>query len=187
MRDELRQRKIGVLRKKLNRKRALHEKLTQEIAILDRKITVLMEESIDCALRDREAAVPPLSRPPVFRPLSISAQHIRPGLPNTILEYVMSLPGTFDPKEARGVNATIQFRFTGPEPSNFVVSISQGICTVAEGVIEYPELIVDAPSDVWLKIARHELDASTAFMSGQFTFTGDMGILMQMSRWFRRT
>ncbi|MCI0814970.1 MAG: SCP2 sterol-binding domain-containing protein, partial [Chloroflexi bacterium] len=29
-----------------------------------------------------------------------------------------------------------------------------------------------------------ELDGATAFMSGQFTFTGDMGVLMQMQTWF---
>jgi len=37
---------------------------------------------------------------------------------------------------------------------------------------------------VWLKILRRELDGATAFMSGQFTFTGDMGVLMQMGSWF---
>jgi putative sterol carrier protein len=31
---------------------------------------------------------------------------------------------------------------------------------------------------------RRELDGATAFMSGQFTFTGDMGVLMQMGGWF---
>ena len=47
-----------------------------------------------------------------------------------------------------------------------------------------PPAALHPPSAVWLKITRGELAGSTAFMSGQFTFTGDMGVLMQMQNWF---
>jgi len=94
------------------------------------------------------------------------------------------LPKAFRPDRAAGVNAVIQFKFTGPEPGNWVVKIADGACTVEEGEAASASVTINSPSDVWLKIARRELDGATAFMSGQFTFSGDMGILMQMGSWF---
>jgi predicted lipid carrier protein YhbT len=75
---------------------------------------------------------------------------------------------------------------TGAEPGNWVISVKDGACTVVEGDAPSPNVTINTPSDVWLKILRRELDGATAFMSGQFTFTGDMGILMQMGSWFEQ-
>ena len=90
----------------------------------------------------------------------------------------------FQPDKAAGVKATIQYKFTGPEASNWIVRIADGKCSVEEGEDENADVTINSPSDVWLKILRGELDGATGFMSGQFTFTGDMGILMQMGSWF---
>jgi putative sterol carrier protein len=58
---------------------------------------------------------------------------------------------------------------------------------VTEGTADNPTVTINSPSEVWLKIIRRELDGATAFMSGQFTFTGDMGVLMQMQNWFQQS
>lgn len=105
-------------------------------------------------------------------------------LPNSIREAMEHTPEAFRPEKAQGVNATIQYNFTGDEPGNWVVKIADGKCEVSEGTADNANVTINAPSDVWLKILRRELDGATAFMSGQFTFTGDMGILMQMQSWF---
>ena len=105
-------------------------------------------------------------------------------LPNSIKEVMNGMPGAFQPEKAQGVNATIQFNFTGAEPGNYTARVADGKCDVSEGTAESPTVTINSPSDVWLKIMRRELDGATAFMSGQFTFTGDMGVLMQMGGWF---
>lgn len=105
-------------------------------------------------------------------------------LPNSIREVMEGMPEAFQPDKAAGVNAVIQFNFTGAEPGSWVVKIADGKCEVSEGTADNPTVTINSPSDVWLKISRRELDGATAFMSGQFTFTGDMGILMQMGSWF---
>ncbi|OGO47988.1 MAG: hypothetical protein A2W34_01775 [Chloroflexi bacterium RBG_16_64_32] len=94
------------------------------------------------------------------------------------------MPTAFQPDKAAGVNATIQFKFTGAEEGNYIVKVGDGKCEVNEGETEGATVTINSPSDVWLKISRRELDGATAFMSGQFTFTGDMGVLMQMGSWF---
>ena len=105
-------------------------------------------------------------------------------LPNSIKEVMEGMPGAFQPDRAAGVNATIQFNFTGGEPGNWTVKVADGKCDVSQGTADSPTVTINSPSDVWLKISRRELDGATAFMSGQFTFTGDMGVLMQMGSWF---
>ncbi len=105
-------------------------------------------------------------------------------LPSSVKEVMEGMPGAFQPDRAAGVNATIQFNFTGGEPGNWTVKVADGKCDVSQGTADSPTVTINSPSDVWLKISRRELDGATAFMSGQFTFTGDMGVLMQMGSWF---
>jgi putative sterol carrier protein len=105
-------------------------------------------------------------------------------LPNSIKEIMDGMPTAFQPDKAAGANATIQFNFTGAEPGNYTVKVADGKCDVSQGNADSPTVTINSPSDVWLKIIRRELDGATAFMSGQFTFTGDMGVLMQMQNWF---
>lgn len=106
-------------------------------------------------------------------------------LPNSIKEVMEGMPGAFQPDKAAGANAVIQFNFTGEEAGNYTAKIADGKCEVTEGTDASPTVTINSPSDVWLKIMRRELDGATAFMSGQFTFTGDMGVLMQMQNWFQ--
>src|SRR3990170_6565970 len=105
-------------------------------------------------------------------------------LPSSIKEVMDGMPTAFQPDRAAGVSATIQFNFTGAEAGNWTVKVTGGKCEVSEGTADSPTVTINSPSDVWLKITRRELDGATAFMSGQFTFTGDMGVLMQMGSWF---
>jgi len=104
--------------------------------------------------------------------------------PSSIKEVMERMPGNFKSERAGKASAVVQFNFSGEEPGNWTVKIGDGKCAVNEGAAESPTVTINSPSDVWLKINRGELDGGTAFMSGQFTFTGDMGILMQMQSWF---
>jgi putative sterol carrier protein len=105
-------------------------------------------------------------------------------LPNSIKEVMDGMPGAFQADKAAGANAVIQFNFTGAEPGNYTAKIADGKCDVSEGTNDSATVTINSPSEVWLKVMRRELDGATAFMSGQFTFTGDMGVLMQMGGWF---
>ena len=107
-------------------------------------------------------------------------------LPETCKEGLLGMPQTFKADKAAGVTAVIQFKVTGAEPGNYYLEVKEGKCTATEGEHASPVVTINTPSDVWLKIMRRELDATTAFMSGQFTFTGDMGTLMQMGSWFEQ-
>lgn len=105
-------------------------------------------------------------------------------MPDSIREALQLAPTSFRGYTAQGITATLQFKFSGPEPGNWIMRVADGKCTVEEGEIEDASVTVDAPSDVWLKILRRELDGTAAFMSGQFTCAGDITVLVDMQRWF---
>lgn len=94
------------------------------------------------------------------------------------------LPEAFSPEHAAEANAIIQFHFTGNEAGTWTIKVANGRCEVEEATNDHPTVTVYTASDVWLKIVRGELDPATAFMSGLFTFIGDMGTLVQMRNWF---
>ena len=105
-------------------------------------------------------------------------------LPTSVKQVMEGMPEAFQADKAAGVTATVQFKFTGDEPGNWIVRVADGKCTSEEGETDDATVTINSASDIWLKIPRRELDGATAFMSGQFTFTGDMGVLMQMGSWF---
>ena len=105
-------------------------------------------------------------------------------LPDTFKEAMQALAQAFKAERAAGTNAVVQIVASGPEPGNWVITVNGGRCAVEEATVVSPSVTINTPSDVWLKIMRRELDGATAFMSGQFTFSGDMGILMQFGSWF---
>ncbi len=105
-------------------------------------------------------------------------------LPTSVKQVMEGMPEAFQADKAAGVTATIQFKFTGDESGNWIVKVADGKCTSEEGETDDATVTINSASDIWLKITRRELDGATAFMSGQFTFTGDMGVLMQMGSWF---
>ncbi|MDP2948627.1 MAG: SCP2 sterol-binding domain-containing protein [Chloroflexota bacterium] len=107
-------------------------------------------------------------------------------LPSSLKEAFTNMPSAFKAERAAGVSTVIQFKVTGAEAGNWILEVKEGKCTVTEGEAPSPNVTINTPSEIWLKILRRELDGATAFMSGQFTFTGDMGILMQMGSWFEQ-
>ena len=105
-------------------------------------------------------------------------------LPTSVKQVMEGMPEAFQADKGAGVTATIQFKFTGDEAGNWIIKVADGKCTSEEGETDDATVTINSASDIWLKILRRELDGATAFMSGQFTFTGDMGVLMQMGSWF---
>ncbi|HZP26515.1 MAG TPA: SCP2 sterol-binding domain-containing protein [Dehalococcoidia bacterium] len=104
--------------------------------------------------------------------------------PTSIRQAMGHLPEAFNAENAADARAIIQFHFTGNEAGTWTITIANGKCQVEEAKAEHPTVTVYTTSDVWLKIIRREMDPATAFMSGLFTFIGDIGTLVRMREWF---
>lgn len=82
------------------------------------------------------------------------------------------------------LTAAIQFSFTGEQPGDWHFDIRGGYCAFREGKAERPALILRSPSEVWLAIARKELDGGRAFAEGKYTAEGDLALLVRMKEIF---
>ena len=106
-------------------------------------------------------------------------------LPDSAIELISLMPLGFNPGAARDLKAEIQFNLTGEGGGKMVLSISEGKCTVREGEASSPALAIRSPAELWLKIARREIDPARSLMDGLYEVTGDMNLLMKMNDLFR--
>ena len=106
-------------------------------------------------------------------------------LPVTAKELISRMPMGFRPEAAGDLKAEIQFDLFGEGGVKGVLSISQGKCSFREGDASSPALKIHGPADVWMKIARQEINRAQALMDGLYEVKGDMNLLMKMGDLFR--
>jgi multimeric flavodoxin WrbA/putative sterol carrier protein len=106
-------------------------------------------------------------------------------IPDTARELIVRMPLGFQPEAARDLKAEIQFDLSGEGGVKGVLSISEGKCSFREGDSSSPTLTIRAPADLWLKIARQEVNRAQALMDGLYDVKGDMNLLMRMGELFR--
>ncbi|MGZ3596050.1 MAG: SCP2 sterol-binding domain-containing protein [Syntrophales bacterium] len=113
------------------------------------------------------------------KPIYVSA------IPQTARELIARMPSSFDADAASDLIADIQFRISGEEEFNMVISIANGKCIAREGEVNSPALTIIAPADVWMKMARSEINKARALMDGLYKVEGDINLLIKMGQIFQ--
>jgi len=106
-------------------------------------------------------------------------------MPLTISDLMSKMPGAFIPEKAAGLDATIQFKFTGAEPGDWYATIKDGKVNVAQGTFAAPKMTLTADSADYVKIFTGELDGMQAFMQGKLKLTGDLNLAMKLTQMFK--
>jgi putative sterol carrier protein len=110
----------------------------------------------------------------------------RPGpLPETAREAIASMPRAFNAPAAQGLRAVIGFVVSGAETFNACLRIEDGTCTFEEQSSRKPDLLIRTPADVWLAMARGEMDPQDGFAAKAYTAEGSLGLLIRMGSIFR--
>lgn len=65
----------------------------------------------------------------------------------TIQEVMENLPNLFKPNKAKGWNRVILFDLGGEEPSQWTLTIQDGVATVEEGQTKEPRLTISGNSE----------------------------------------
>jgi multimeric flavodoxin WrbA/putative sterol carrier protein len=104
--------------------------------------------------------------------------------PDSVETFLIVMSLGFNKEAAREVQAVIQFRFSGEVKGNCYFRIDQGELTTALGEGENPDLIINAPFEVWMDILTGKADGAALFMEGKYTVEGDPSLLMHLSEWF---
>ncbi len=106
-------------------------------------------------------------------------------MPLTIKALMEKMPGAFVPEKAPGLDAVIQFHFTGDEASDWYAVIKDGKVEVSEGVHENPTMTLTADSSDYIKIFTGELDGMKAFMQGKLKLAGNLNLAMKLTQMFK--
>ena len=106
-------------------------------------------------------------------------------MPLTVAELMERMPGAFIPEKAVGVDAVIQFKFTGEEAGDWNVTITDGKVDVARGTHPAPKMTLTADSADYVKIITGELDGMQAFMQGKIKLAGDLNLAMKLMQMFK--
>jgi putative sterol carrier protein len=105
--------------------------------------------------------------------------------PQTAEELISRMPQGFNSLEGKDITADIQFEISGEGGGKMVLSIADGRCTFREGEASSPRLTIRSPGEIWLKIARGEINRAKALMDGLYRVEGDMSLLLKMGDLFR--
>ncbi len=106
-------------------------------------------------------------------------------MPLTVAELMEKMPGAFIPEKAQGVDAVVQFKFTGDEVSEWNATIKDGKVDVARGEHPSPRMTLTADSSDYIKIFTGELDGMQAFMQGKIKLAGDLNLAMKLIQMFK--
>ena len=124
--------------------------------------------------------------PDYYLKRAFTTQPVDPSFfPATARELISRMSLGFDPEVAKDLKADIQFGLSGEGGGEMVLSIAGEKCAFREGKTPAPALAIYCSGDVWLKMAKGEINRPKAMMEGLYRVEGDMSLLMKMGDLFR--
>ncbi len=108
-------------------------------------------------------------------------------MPATLAELMSKMPEALIPEKAAGLDATVQFKFSGAEAGEWFATIKDSQCKVEQGIFPTPKLTLAADSSDYIKLASGELDGMQAFMQGKLKLSGDLSLGMKLMSMFKRS
>src|SRR5512146_2200925 len=106
-------------------------------------------------------------------------------MPLTVSELMSRMPKAYLPEKAPGLDAVIQFKFSGPEAGDWFAVIKNDQCVTEQGVYPTPKMTLAADSSDYVKIFTGELDGMQAFMAGKLKLSGDLNLAMKLTTIFK--
>lgn len=106
-------------------------------------------------------------------------------MPTKVADIMSRLPSAFIPEKAQGLDAVLQFTFTGAESGEWNVVIKDGKVNVQHGVHPHPKVTLAADSSDFIKVFTGQLDPMQAYMAGKLKLSGDLNLAMKMTQFFR--
>lgn len=103
----------------------------------------------------------------------------------TVVDLMSKMPKAFLPEKAPGLDAVIQFKFSGAEAGDWFATIKNDKCTVEQGAYPTPKMTLSADSADYVKIFTGELDGMQAFMAGKLKLAGDLNLAMKLMTMFK--
>jgi SCP-2 sterol transfer family len=104
--------------------------------------------------------------------------------PRTIASLVYFMPLVFQPNQARGLDATYHFSFTGAERRQVTVVIKNRTIDVQDGLLGRPDVRITADSKTWLGYLAKEKSLPLALLTGKVRLKGNPRLLLAFGKCF---
>ena len=104
--------------------------------------------------------------------------------PTTVKEFFQLLPGRLDSDAAEDLDAVYQFDLSGAQGGQYILTIREGACQVAEGMHADPHVVLSMAGEDCIKILKGQLSGPAVAMSGRLKISGDIGLAMQLKALF---
>ncbi len=103
----------------------------------------------------------------------------------SVEQLIQNHEKAFQPEKAVGVDAVIQYHLTGEEGGDWIITIGDGVCKVAEGNAENPKMTLTADAHEFRDILLGKMDGMAAFMQGKLKLSGDLNLAMKLTSFFK--
>jgi len=103
----------------------------------------------------------------------------------TVTELFEKMPSAFLPEKAAGIDAVIQFKFTGEQAGDWHVTIKDAKCAVTPGIHPSPKLTLSAAGTDAIRVLTGEMDGMQAFMQGKLRLAGDTSLALKLLTLFK--
>ena len=101
-------------------------------------------------------------------------------------EVFDAIPGMVDADTIKGVNAQIQFDLSGDAGGQWVVTVTDGQVTTAQGTTPNPNVTASLSAADFVSMVNGEMKPMNAFMTGKLKIKGDMALVMKLQGLFGR-
>ena len=103
----------------------------------------------------------------------------------TVKQLVYNHEKAFRPEKAEGVEAVIQYRLTGEEAGDYIITLKEGKCAVAEGIVESPTMTLTADARDFGDVLLGKANGMQYFMQGKLKLSGDLNLAMKLTEFFK--
>ena len=100
--------------------------------------------------------------------------------PKEFLDKV--LPEKFDPEKAADLSAVVQFKISGDDGGQWVLTIKDKKLEVTEGTVDNPHMTLIMKDKDYVSLVTGKLSGQKAFMTGKLKFKGDMNLGMKLQK-----
>jgi len=103
----------------------------------------------------------------------------------TVKELIFNHEKAFLPEKAAGLEAIVQYILTGDEGGDYIITISDDKCKVAEGIADDPVMTMTADGAYFRDVLLGREDGMKGFMDGKLQLAGDLNLAMKLTSFFK--
>ena len=105
----------------------------------------------------------------------------------TMEQLVKNHEKAFKSEAAEGVDAVIQYKLTGEEAGDYIITIKDSACTTAKGEAENPTMTLTADAQDLKDVLLGKANGMQYFMQGKLKLSGDLNLAMKLTSFFKMT